>query len=139
MGARIDLEFTGLPQPPLWKRWQREISREGFVAAAIPAMFGVALLSLLGYVLLQRREPATAAAGAADAPLQRHALVEAIARLDDQFAQRELEQDEYLRQRRALKDQALYGAVGGSESDSTPAESDAQDESQPEEERQSGQ
>ena len=135
VGARIDLEFTGLPQPPLWKRWQREVSREGFVAAAIPAMFGVALLSLLGYVLLQRREPAVAATGAPDAPLQRHALVEAIARLDDRFVQRELEQDEYLRQRRALKDQALYGTAGGPELDGIPEDTDVQ----AEEERQPGQ
>ncbi len=140
VGARVDLEFTGLPQPPLWKRWQRDISREGFVAAAIPAMFGVALLSLLGYVLLQRREPATAAPGPAEAAPERNALVEAIARLDDRFVQRELERDDYLRQRRALKDQALYGAASGPEPDATTAEADAQTEAepQPEDEREAG-
>ena len=109
VGARVDLEFSGLPQPPLWKRWQKSASQEGFVQIAIPSAFGVALLSLLGYVLLQRREPAVAVAGALGDPAQRSALVEAMARLDDSFQCRELEEGEYLQQRRALKDQAMRG------------------------------
>ncbi len=109
VGAKVDLEFSGLPQPPLWKRWQKSASQEGFVQIAIPSAFGVALLSLLGYVLLQRREPAVAVAGALGDPAQRSALVEAMARLDDSFQRRELEEGDYLHQRRALKDQALRG------------------------------
>ena len=117
VGARVDLEFSGLPQPPLWKRWQKSASQEGFVQIAIPSAFGVALLSLLGYALLQRREPAVAVAGALGDPAQRSALVEAMARLDDSFQRRELEEGEYLQQRRALKDQALRGIGNPGEKD----------------------
>ena len=117
VGARVDLEFSGLPQPPLWKRWQKSASQERFVQIAIPSAFGVALLSLLGYVLLQRREPAVAVAGALGDPAQRGALVEAMARLDDSFQRRELEEGEYLQQRRALKDQALRGIGNPGEND----------------------
>ena len=111
VGARVALEFSGLPQPPLWKRWQKSASQEGFVSLLIPSALGVALLSLLGYALLSRREPVPAVAGSAPGdPAQRAALVEAIARLDDRFQGRELEEGEYLEQRRALKAQALYGS-----------------------------
>ncbi len=109
VGARVDLTFSGLPQPPLWKRWQQAATREGFASILIPSVFGVALLSLIGYVLLTRREPAET-----DAPgdaAQRAALVETIARLDDRFQQRELEEGDYLQQRRSLKALALHGAV----------------------------
>ena len=131
VGARVDLEFSGLPQPPLWKRWQKSASQEGFVQIAIPSAFGVALLSLLGYVLLQRREPAVAVAGALGDPAQRSALVEAMARLDDSFQRRELEEGDYLQQRRALKDQALRG-IGG------PGEKDMASGPQPEEGKEAG-
>ena len=131
VGARVDLEFSGLPQPPLWKRWQKSASQEGFVQIAIPSAFGVALLSLLGYVLLQRREPAVAVAGALGDPAQRSALVEAMARLDDSFQRRELEEGEYLRQRRALKDQAMRG-IGD------PGEKDKASGPQPEEGKEAG-
>ena len=117
VGARVDLEFSGLPQPPLWKRWQKSASQERFVQIAIPSAFGVALLSLLGFVLLQRREPAVAVAGALGDPAQRGALVEAMARLDDSFQRRELEEGEYLQQRRALKDRALRGIADPGEND----------------------
>ncbi len=131
VGARVDLEFSGLPQPPLWKRWQKSASQEGFVQIAIPSAFGVALLSLLGYVLLQRRDPAVAVAGALGDPAQRGALVEAMARLDDSFQRRELEEGEYLRQRRALKDQAMRG-IGD------PGEKDKASGPQPEEGKEAG-
>ena len=131
VGARVDLEFSGLPQPPLWKRWQKSASQEGFVQIAIPSAFGVALLSLLGYVLLQRREPAVAVAGALGDPAQRSALVEAMARLDDSFQRRELEEGEYLQQRRALKDQAMRG-IGD------PGEKDKASGPQPEEGKEAG-
>ena len=111
-GARIDLEFSGLPQPPLWKRWQKAATREGFVSLLIPSAFGAALLSLIGYVLLTRREPVAAAQAAPGSAAQRAALVEAIARLDDRFQQQEVEEGEYLEQRRALKAQALHGEDG---------------------------
>ena len=39
VGARVDLEFSGLPQPPLWKRWQKSASQEGFVQIAISIGF----------------------------------------------------------------------------------------------------
>ena len=137
VGDRIELEFAGLPQPPLWKRWQRSASREGFVAIAIPAFFGLALLSLLGYVLLQRREPALAMPGAPVGLADRRALVEAIALLDDRFVRREIEEEEYLQQRRTLKDRALYGPGGRDESgsDAAPEETDPQPAPQSEEGR----
>ena len=131
LGARVDLEFSGLPQPPLWKRWQKSASQERFVQIAIPSAFGVALLSLLGFVLLQRREPAVAVAGALGDPAQRGALVEAMARLDDSFQRQELEEGEYLQQRRALKDQALRG-IGD------PGENDMASGPQPEEGKEAG-
>ena len=131
VGARVDLEFSGLPQPPLWKRWQKSASQEGFVQIAIPSAFGVALLSLLGYVLLQRREPAVAVAGALGDPAQRSALVETMANLDDSFQRREIEEGEYLQQRRALKEQALRG-IGG------PGEKDMASGPQPEEGKEAG-
>ncbi len=131
VGARVDLEFSGLPQPPLWKRWQKSASQEGFVQIAIPSAFGVALLSLLGYVLLQRREPAVAVAGALGDPAQRSALVETMANLDDSFQRRELEEGEYLQQRRVLKDQAMRG-IGD------PGEKDKASGPQPEEGKEAG-
>ncbi len=103
-GARIALDFTGLPGPSLWQRWQDAVSGEKFLSVAIPGAFGMALLALLAYVLFRKREPYMATA---EGPGQHPALTEAMARLDDRFQQRELGKQEYLQRRRELKGQIL--------------------------------
>jgi DnaJ-domain-containing protein 1 len=103
-GARITLDFTGLPEPSLWQRWQDIVSGRGFLTRAIPGAFGMALLALLAYVLFRKREPSRATA---EGPGQHPALTEAIARLDDRFQERELGKQEYLQRRRDLKGQIL--------------------------------
>ena len=103
-GARVTLEFTGLPEPSLWQRWQYAVSGEDFLRVVIPWSFGLALLALLAYVLFRKRETSRAAAE----DLGQHpALTEAIARLDDRFQQRELGKQEYLQRRREMKGQIL--------------------------------
>ena len=103
-GARITLEFTGLPEPSLWKRWQDAVSGKDFLRAAIPGAFGMGLLALMVYVLFRKREPSRATA---EGPGQHHALTEAMALLDDSFQQREIGKQEYLQRRRELKGQIL--------------------------------
>jgi hypothetical protein len=102
--ASITLDFTGLPEPSLGQRWWDAATGEDFLKVAIPGAFGMALLALLAYLLLCRREPLTATAGG---PGQHHPLTEAIARLDDRFQQREIGKQEYIHRRRELKSQIL--------------------------------
>jgi hypothetical protein len=103
-GASITLDFTGLPEPSLWQRWQDAVSGEDFLRVAIPGAFGMALLALLAYVIFRKREPSMPTA---EGPGQHSALTEAIALLDDRFQQRELGKQEYLQRRREMKDQIL--------------------------------
>ena len=103
-GARIILDFTGLPEPSLWQRWQNAVTGESFLRVVIPGAFGMALLALLAYVVFRRGEPSRATV---EGPGQHAALTEAIARLDDRFQQRELGKQEYLQRRGDLKGQIL--------------------------------
>ncbi|MQF48907.1 hypothetical protein FIM08_03295 [SAR202 cluster bacterium AC-647-N09_OGT_505m] len=103
-GARVVLDFTGLPEPSLWKRWQATILGEGFLKMAVPSAFGMALVALLAYVIFRKKEPSVATYGN---PVHHTAMTEAIAHLDDRFQQRELGKQEYLHRRRELKGQIL--------------------------------
>ena len=106
VGARIQLEFTGLPEPSLWRRWQDTVSGESFLRGMIPGAFGMALLALLAYVLFRKRGSSLTAIEEGGSG-QHAALTEAIARLDDSFQQRELGKQEYLQRRSELKGQIL--------------------------------
>jgi hypothetical protein len=116
-GTKITLDFTGLPEPSLWQRWQDAVSGEEFLTWAIPGAFGMALIALLAYALFRKREPLRATAGVPGGTEQRPVLTEALARLDDRFQRRELGKQEYLQRRRELKGQLLGsgGRLPGSE------------------------
>jgi hypothetical protein len=107
VGTKITLDFIGLPEPSVWRRWQDAVSGEEFLTWAVPGAFGMALIALLAYAILRKRGPSRATAGVPVGPGQRPVLTEAMARLDDRFQQRELEEQEYLQRRRELKDQTL--------------------------------
>ena len=107
VGARIELDFTGLPEPSLWQQWQNTVSRESFLTAVIPGAFGMALLALLAYVLVRKRSSSRVAIEETAGLGQPASLIEAIACLDNQFQQRELGKQEYLQRRSELKGQIL--------------------------------
>lgn len=109
-GTTMTLELSGLPQPSLWQRWRKAVSGRDFVRGAIPVAFGMALLTLMAYALLRRREPLRGSPGVPEGWHQRGALIEAIARLDDQFQQSELEEEEYLQRRHELNRDLLRWA-----------------------------
>ncbi len=103
-GSRIEIEFVGLPQPPLWRRWQNTLTGEDFLAGAIPGAFGIALLALLAYVFLRaRRSSGPVMEGSSERPY----FIEAIALLDDRFQRREIGRTEYLQERSDLKGRLL--------------------------------
>lgn len=135
VGARIELKFTGLPEPSLWQQWQNTVSRESFLAAVIPGAFGMALLALLAYVLIRKRSSSITNLGEAPGLGQPASLIEAIARLDNQFQQREFGKQEYLQRRSELKGQILGQPVPPSPPEAPPASEGEADQSANETER----
>ena len=119
-GARIELDFTGLPQPSLWQHWQDIVSSEGFLGAVIPGTLGMGLLALLAYVLY-RKGSLLSKAEQTSGPDQHPAIIETIARLDGRFQQGEIGKQEYLQLRGELKGQILDQPVTPSPSLSQPA------------------
>lgn len=108
VGAKIELEFVGLPQPSLWRRWQDTVSGDSFLRAVIPGAFGMALLALLAYVIFRKKGSSATDMG------ETAGLVEAIARLDDRFQQREVGKQEYIQRRSELKGRFLSTQVPSS-------------------------
>jgi hypothetical protein len=98
VGAKISLKFVDLPQPSLWQHWQDTVSGASFLTVVIPGTFGMALLALLAYVLIHKRNSSLITSICETA-----GLVEAIARLDDSFQQRNLGKQEYIQRRGELK------------------------------------
>ena len=86
----------------------------------------MALLSLMAYVLIRKRSSSITSIEEAAGPGQQSAVIEAIARLDNLFHQRELGKQEYLQRRSKLKGQILGQPIPPSLPDAPPAsESDA--------------
>ncbi|HEY3109936.1 MAG TPA: hypothetical protein VGL23_14335 [Chloroflexota bacterium] len=96
-GTRLSLELSGLPGRPVWARAADAVASPFVVAAA------VALVPLLGlfWTLRGRARPRPRAS---DQP-RPDALVEALAELDDAFADGRVSDPEYRRRRRLLKSQ----------------------------------
>ena len=121
VGARIELEFTDLPEPSLWQRWQDTVSGESFLRAVIPGAFGMALFALLAYVLIRKRSSSITGIEDTSGLGQHSAIIEAIARLDNQFQQRELGMQEYLQRRGELRGQILGQPIRPSLPEARPA------------------
>lgn len=115
-GHQVALKFGKLPEPPLWQRIVDGINDSSAVVKfGVPAVAGVALAGLLGYVLVVRRrgrqDPLDVppdGAPEASGP-DRAALVQQIAELDTRFEAGEMEESEYRSRRSSLVDQATAG------------------------------
>jgi hypothetical protein len=114
VGTKIELEFTGLPEPSLWQRWQNTVSSDGFLSLVIPLAFGMSMVALLAYVLLRKKGLSATYVGDASSP---SSIIEAIAHLDNKFDQREIGKQEYLRRRNELKIQVLKQPLPSSPSE----------------------
>ena len=108
-GSRVVLNFTDLPQPSLMARIRTASTDDSVVLVSIPIALGAWLVALLGYVMLRSGRTASAAA----APVDRAAVISAIARLDDRFRDGAIERQEYLRERWDLKDRLLMSVEDG--------------------------
>ncbi|MBF8266736.1 MAG: hypothetical protein HW388_244 [Dehalococcoidia bacterium] len=106
-GAKLTLEFTGLPQQSSWQRWRDAMPGGDLALWAVPGVFGLALLALLAYVLLRRGKLARTRSSAREGEGQDPATIEDMARLDDQFQRGELGREEYLQRRRELREKLL--------------------------------
>ncbi|MBI2855629.1 MAG: hypothetical protein HYX93_02145 [Chloroflexi bacterium] len=105
-GTALTVELFGLPRPSLWQRWTDIVSGKGFARVVIPATFGLALLALMSYVLTRQNRTTVAYQGALPSG-QRSELLEAMAQMDDRFQRGELEEEDYIRERQALKERLL--------------------------------
>jgi hypothetical protein len=109
------VSLSGLPQPSLLARLTRGAARPAFWEAAIPSILGAVLALLLIYGVV--KAPGWARASARPVAdhgngADRHALVQAIAVLDQRFQTGGLDPADYQSQRRWLKARAL-GVAGG--------------------------
>ena len=117
VGAKLALEFTGLPKPSLWQRLQNTVSSANFLSLVIPGAFGISLVALLAYVLLRKKGLSATYAGNTSG----HAnIIEAIAHLDNEFDQREIGKQEYLQRRNELKSQVLNQPLSSSHTETKP-------------------
>jgi hypothetical protein len=107
VGARVTLEFTGLAQPSWWQRFRDALPGGNLTKWALSGTFGLVLVALLAHVLIGRRPWLGAAPVILEGAGQHHDIIEAMARLDDRFQRRELGMDEYLQQRRELRERIL--------------------------------
>lgn len=112
-GAKVTLDFSGLPEPSLWGRWRDSVPGGNLTIVAIPVALGMALLALLAYVFFRKRRSSRATAEVTEEPEQGLSLTEALAHLDDRFQQGGLDEREYLQRRRELRDQALGSEESG--------------------------
>ena len=138
-GTRLNLELGDLPQPPAIRRLGDALTEGPYLKTGIPAALGLVLAGLLLYTLVVRRSVTPAAASPsheAVAPLpsgdvlglagdypadsvesatpprsERHALMEAIARLDDLFQRGETSPAGYRRHRQELKERLFRLAL----------------------------
>ena len=113
-GSRFDIGLDGLPQPSLGSRIRDGIADGPYLKAALPALVGAIMASLLVYVIVGRRRR-TALAGAGpdaepepDRELNRAEIVREIARLDDLRDAGGIEDDEYNARRDDLKSTLIY-------------------------------
>ena len=123
--ARLNVVITDLPQPPLLNRLGDSLTDGPYLKIGLPATVGLALATLLLYVLLFRQparahnaSPGPWAAaddtlvddpGQPGGPLkdERGSLVDAIARLDDRFQSGDVSQEEHQGRRQELKERLL--------------------------------
>ena len=106
--GRVTVALTNLPQPSLWQRIGEWLSL-GSAAATVSVVLSVALAVLL-LIAVVWRFPARRVETAEDASsmvLDRTALTQAIAALDDRFQRGEVAEGKYRRQRQTLKARAL--------------------------------
>ena len=106
--GRIAVALTSLPQPSLWQRVKEWFGLDS-VAVVVSVVLAISLATLLLLGLL-RRLPVRSVESMEDmesAGLDRPALTQAIAVLDDRFQRGEVDERRYGRQRQELKAHAL--------------------------------
>ncbi len=116
-GLGIELVITGLPEPGVWTRFGNSVTDVMYWQIAIPSAVGATLASLLVWGLIQRNRPAVphqVVSQRGSESTARASLVQAVARLDDQYQQGQLPRDEYQQQRQYLITEAL-GQTGEQE------------------------
>ena len=114
--SRLDLTFGSLPTPSLLERTQLFFEGRDYIVV-IAGVAGAAMLGLLvyAYFFAQQRKNLSQAGSLASYPeyegLQRTAIVEAIALLDQQHADDEIDAAEYSARRAVLTQAALSARV----------------------------
>ena len=106
--GRIAVALTNLPQPSVWQRIREWFGLDS-AAAAVSVVLAISLATLLLLALL-RRLPVRRVESMGDMEgtgLDRPALTQAIAVLDDRFQRGEVDERRYGRQRQELKAYAL--------------------------------
>ena len=122
LSARADVRvrIEGLPTPSLQVRLERLFEQVRGTQASLFVLLGVVLVLPLLYAAYRmrgglRRRAASAVPAAPTAADAGESLLLAIAQLDDDFAAGSLAEDEYRRQRAALKQRLMefHQAEGG--------------------------
>ena len=117
-GSKLQVEVTGLPQPPALRRLGDALVDGPYLKIGIPSFVGAVFAALLMYVVLFRRPSQVSAisivppSGSSVLPRragieemeERRSLVEQIADLDDQFQQGAIDQEDFQWRRQQLKD-----------------------------------
>ena len=117
-GARLDVELSDLPQPPLLRRVGDAFTDGAYLKVGIPGAVALVLGAVLIYatVLRQPRQETAAASGprttmplpldsahGSQPEVDRSSLVEAIAQLDERFQLGEIGEEDFRRHRYDLK------------------------------------
>ena len=111
-GAKLAMEFTGLPQPPWYERLGDTLFHGLYPKVVLLTFLGLALGGLMAYGLLRspgRKIGATAEEqqGSTGPPLDRSLLVGELADLDEAYERSVVPPEEYRAQREALKARLL--------------------------------
>ena len=118
-GSTVAMELYGLPQPSLWSRLGEGLTEGPYLRIGIPTALGLVLLALLIYAVMFRRAPSVPVSPllAPNKPQfteNLSPLMEAIARLDDLYEERGIDEEGYRRRRAELKGRLLESTVAGS-------------------------
>ena len=110
-GVNVRVDLHDLAQPSLPQRIGDAFTSGPALIVGIPALAGLVLLVVLFTVMRRRSKaqpaPVTAIAPAGDVDVERRALLEAIAHLDDRYERKELPEEQYQAERADLKGRLL--------------------------------
>ncbi len=110
-GGQVSLTLQGLPQASLPVRLWDGLKSAASLELVVGSVLGLALLGVLAFALVRGRRVEEQFWAGVPASGSRAELAEAIAELDDLFDRKEIEEEEYRRQRAELKARLLALAL----------------------------